>query len=134
MSMTMKKPVTAFIGTILLAMTAHAHHSGAMFDSKTSKTVEGIVKEWQWINPHAWLQVLTPDGKGGSIEQGFELGSPSTLVRNGYKYNTFKPGDKVKVVYHPRLDGTVGGELSWVKSETSPWLKWIASSPTPPAD
>jgi hypothetical protein len=123
------------VSALLIAIAAPvlAHHSGAMFDATTSLTVEGVVKEWQWKNPHAWLQVLTADGKGGLIEVGFELGSPNTLVRNGYEFDTFKAGEKVKVVYHPRKDGTLGGELSWVRGASGKWLKWIASG-EPPAD
>lgn len=111
----------------LMPLAAYAHHSGAMFDSTMTLTVEGVVKDWQWKNPHAWLQVLTPDGKGGTIEQGFELGSPNTLIRNGYRFDVFKPGDKVKVLYHPRKDGTLGGELSWVRAEGGTWLRWVAN-------
>ena len=130
----MKWPVwVTGVALIAIALSAEAHHSGAMFDEDTSKTVEGVVKEWQWRNPHAWLQVLTSDGNGGTVEQGFELGSPNTLVRNGYRFDTFKPGEKVKVVYHPRKDGTLGGELSWVKGESGTWLKWIARG-DPPTD
>jgi hypothetical protein len=117
----------------LLSMSAQSHHSGAMFDNTQSLVVEGTVKSWLWTNPHAWLQVLTSDGKGGMVEQGFELGSPNTLTRNGYSFESFKPGDKVKVVYHPRKDGTLGGELSWARVQGGPWLKWIASG-DPPSD
>ncbi|MGC3982449.1 MAG: DUF6152 family protein [Steroidobacteraceae bacterium] len=122
------------LSVLLLATamtTTYAHHSGAMFDSTQSLIVEGVVKDWQWKNPHAWLQIVTPDGKGGTVEQGFELGSPNTLVRNGYEFDTFKSGDKVKVVYHPRKDGTLGGELSWVKAVNGTWLKWVASGDHP---
>lgn len=117
----------------IVVSTALAHHSGAMFDGSKAVTVQGVVKEWQWRAPHAWLQVLTPDGSGGTVEQGFELGGPNTLVRDGYRYDSFKPGDPVKIVYHPRKDGTLGGELSWVKTQGGVWLKWIASG-DPPSD
>jgi phage-related protein len=42
-----------------------AHHSGAMFDMTKTFTVQGTVREFQYTNPHSWLQVLvvSPDGK-----------------------------------------------------------------------
>lgn len=128
----MKLPVK-MMGVMMTAIVSQAlaHHSGAMFDNTRSLIVEGVVKDWQWKNPHAWLQIVTPDGKGGIVEQGFELGSPNTLVRNGYEFDTFQPGDKVKVVYHPRKDGSLGGELSWVKGPSGTWLKWVASGDHP---
>jgi len=110
---------------------ALAHHSGAMFDTDKNLEVEGTVQEWQWINPHAWLQVYTPDGKGGQVLQGFELGSPNTLTRNGFTKDSFKPGDKVRVIYHPRKDGTLGGEFGWAKTTGGTWLRWITSVPMP---
>lgn len=110
---------------------AMAHHSGAMFDATRNLEVDGTVQEWQWINPHAWLQVLTSDGKGGTQVQGFELGSPNTLTRNGFTTDSFVPGDKVRVIYHPRKDGSPGGEMGWAKSHSGEWLRWITSVPMP---
>jgi Family of unknown function (DUF6152) len=26
---------------------------------------KGVVKEWQWTNPHTWLIMVVDDGKGG---------------------------------------------------------------------
>lgn len=104
--------------------TAVAHHSAAMFDSSKRITVEGTVKDWQWTNPHAWLQLEVSDDKGGMVEEGFELGSPNTLVRNGFRRDSFKLGDKVTVVGSPRKDGVPGGALIQVKTADGAWLQW----------
>jgi hypothetical protein len=91
-----------------------AHHSAAMFDMSKTFTVQGTVKEFQYTNPHSWLQVLvvSPDGK--AVEWGFEGEGPSTLLRVGIKSKTFLPGDKVTVVAHPMRDGRPAG--SWVSA------------------
>jgi hypothetical protein len=91
-----------------------AHHSGAMFDMTKTFTVQGTVREFQYTNPHSWLQVLvvSPDGK--TVEWGFETEGPSTLLRVGIKSKTFLPGDKVTVVAHPMRDGRPAG--SWVSA------------------
>jgi hypothetical protein len=115
----------------IIATSATAHHSAAMFDNTRDLSIEGTVKEWQWTNPHAWLQLVTADGKGGTVIQGFEFGSPNTLVRNGFKKTSFLPGEKVRMIYHPRRDGTPGGEAGWVKSVHDGWLKWITKAPMP---
>jgi len=83
-----------------------AHHSAAMFDMSKTFTVQGTVKEFQYTNPHSWLQVLvmSPDGKT-TVEWGFETEGPSTLLRVGIKSKTFQPGDKVTIVAHPMRDG-----------------------------
>ncbi len=61
---------------------AMAHHSGAMFDDKLSVTLAGTVRQFQWTNPHCWIQVLV-DEKSGPAEWSVEMGSPSQLFRGG---------------------------------------------------
>lgn len=116
----------AIVGIAAIGVTASAlaHHSAAMFDASKRITVEGVVKSWEWTNPHAWLTLDVPDGKGGVIVEGFELGSPNTLVRNGFRATTFKLGDKVTVVGSPRKDGVPGGALVQVKTADGTWLQW----------
>ena len=80
---------------------AWGHHSFAMFDLEKEVTLEGVVKDLQWGNPHVWLQILTPNGKGGTTEWGLEMGTPGMLTRTGWKSSMLKPGDKVTVVGNP---------------------------------
>lgn len=116
----------AFTATLLaFAWPVTAHHSTAMFDHAREVTVQGTVKSWQWTNPHSWLQVMAPGKDGKVVEQGFEVGSPNTLFRNGWRAETFKPGDKVTLVAYPRRDGTVGGLLVAAKTGSGAWLTWL---------
>src|SRR5262249_25861819 len=46
---------------MLAASSAFAHHSHAMFDLDKQVTLVGTVKEFQWNNPHCWIQLLVPD-------------------------------------------------------------------------
>ena len=94
---------------LLGASPAHAHHSGAMFDRSKAVDLDGVVKAFQWTNPHSWLQVEVADGKGGTKEWSIECGSPNTLARTGWRKNTFKSGDKIKVRIGPMIDGTAAG-------------------------
>jgi hypothetical protein len=74
-------------------------------------TLVGTVKEFQYTNPHSWLQVLVPGPNGSTVEWGFEAEGPSTLMRAGIKAKTFKPGDKVTVQASPMRDGRPAGAL-----------------------
>src|SRR5271154_4603929 len=76
---------------------ASAHHSYAMFDANSLVTVDATVKEFQWTNPHSWLQVMILDDKGVAQEWSLELGPLVALHRWGWKPHSVKPGDKVKV-------------------------------------
>lgn len=99
----------------VLAGVAAAHHSFALFDSSVEKTLEGVVREFQWTNPHTWIQLNVPDGRGGTAEWAIEGNSPNILVRQGYTSKSLKPGDKVTVVVHPLKDGAAGGSLVSVR-------------------
>ncbi len=91
-----------------LAMPTLAHHSGAMFEDKLSVTLAGTVRQFQWTNPHCWIQVVVAD-KSGPVEWSVEMGSPSQLFRGGWRPTTVQVGDKIVVVVHPMRDGSKGG-------------------------
>ena len=86
-----------------------AHHSPVMFDRAVRKTLAGTVVEFAWMNPHASIQLDVPNGAGGTERWGVELGSPNSMVRNGWRASTLKPGDKVTVVVNPLKSGELGG-------------------------
>lgn len=88
---------------------AVAHHSYAMFDMSSQKTVAGTVKKIQWTNPHIWIWIDVANSKGGTDAYGFEGMSPNYLERRGWKRTTLKPGDEITVVYRPLRDGANGG-------------------------
>jgi hypothetical protein len=90
---------------------ALAHHSAAMFDHEKKVTLSGTVKEFQYTNPHSWLQVMVMGPEGKSTEWGFEAEGPSTLLRAGIKAKSFMPGDKVTVIANPMKDGRPAGAL-----------------------
>lgn len=97
----------------LLALPALAHHSFAMFDFKTTLTLEGTVKQFQWTNPHAFVVMLVPGAEGSSTQYSLETLPPSTLMRiGGWKHNSLKPGDRITVQMHPLRDGRNGGALA----------------------
>ncbi len=92
-----------------LSSSAHAHHSGAMFDANKTVVLDGTVKEFQWTNPHSWLQLVVPEEQGGSKEWSLELVSLNVLAHNGWKPGTLKAGDKIQVSMHPLKNGDPGG-------------------------
>jgi uncharacterized protein DUF6152 len=96
---------------VFVAQPALAHHSFANFDLNKEITVAGTIKEVQFTNPHVWLQVMVPDGKGSQTEWSIEAGAPGMLLRTGWKPNTLKTGDAVTVATHPAKNGEANGSL-----------------------
>ena len=108
----MKFRVWSLAGVVsVLVAPALAHHSFAMFDADKTLEMTGTVKEFQWTNPHSWLQVVVNDQQGKPVEWSLEMGAPGGLARQGWKPKTVVPGDKVTVRVHPLKDGTAGGQF-----------------------
>ena len=101
-------PCLLFAGTALPVL---AHHSFSMFDEKKELVLMGQVKEFQWSNPHTWIQLNVTDATGKVVEWSIEGGSPNLVGRQGWKRNTFKPGDQVRITVHPLRDGQPGGSF-----------------------
>src|SRR5690554_8203254 len=90
---------------VLLAGTSFAHHSAVMFDDQKEITVTGVVKEFQYTNPHSWLLVDVTNEDGTITTWGFEAEGPSTLTRAGIRRSDFSPGTKVTITGNPMRDG-----------------------------
>jgi Family of unknown function (DUF6152) len=134
----MAKPIRALTlgATLLITATAGSpHHSVAMFDQTKKVMIQGTVVEFQWTNPHVWLQIKAPDSKGALVEQGFEIGAPNTLIRDGFRKSSFMAGDKVSVLASPRRDGTVGGLYLCGRTATGKWLAFgMGPNSKPPTE
>ena len=97
------------------AVPAFAHHSYAEIDTDKKLTIAGTVKEFQWTNPHSWLLVNVPDGKGATEQWAVELSSVSLLASRGWRPKTVMPGDKVEVTFHPMRNGMKAGSYLAIK-------------------
>ena len=100
------------IGVMLAAAAgaAAAHHSFAMFDNAKEVVLEGTVREFQWTNPHTWIQLVVTE-QGQAVEYSIEADSPNILSRKGWNKAIFAPGDRVKITVHPMKDGSKGGSF-----------------------
>lgn len=102
---------TAMGAGALWATASWAHHSTAMFDADNRAEIVGTVKEFQWTNPHTWLQLEVEDDAGAVVEWSLEWSSPNILGRRGVRPTTFKPGDQVTIQINPLRNGAPGGWL-----------------------
>lgn len=87
------------------AVPSVAHHAATMFDR--TKTIEftGEVVEFQWTSPHIWIQVNVENEAGEIEEWSVEGGVPNRLYRQGWRPNSFEPGDQVMIRGNPMRDG-----------------------------
>lgn len=103
------KSILIVAAGVLLAATAHGHHSDAALDMKRVVTVEGTVREFSWRNPHAYFVVATSGAGGEAGEWTVQLPSTITMARQGWTRDSLRPGDRVSVDLHPARDGRAYG-------------------------
>ena len=80
------------------ALPASAHHSfAAVYDMDKAVKVKGTIVKVRLTNPHSWFYIDVKDDAGNIAHWAFEAGTPSGMIRNGYKASVIKPGDVVTV-------------------------------------
>lgn len=110
----MKRWLAVAAGTAMIGAPASAHHSFAMFDKERPIRIAGHIKEFQWVNPHSWIQIMAPY-RGKVAEWSIEGRSPNVLARRGWNRATLKPGDRVTLTIYPLKNGNPGGAIVEVR-------------------
>jgi len=116
------------------SLVAEAHHGVSQFDEK-EVTMKGVVKEFQYTNPHSWLIVDVTNKDGSVTTWGFEAEGPGVMMRNGIHKSDLTPGTQVTITAHPLKDGQPAG--SWVKAvradgvEFNPRIRTSEPAPAP---
>ena len=133
----MMQRLPGFVAVMILCggVPALAHHSGAMFDRTKTVELSGTIKQYQFANPHVWIEVLVPPTKGKAgakpaetIQWSIEGESPSLMARMGLGPSVLKAGDKVTLKAHPLRDGRPGGSFIAITLADG---KVIAPAPKP---
>ena len=95
--------LSAFFSYVLTALVAGvpawAHHSfAAEYDLKAPITVQGTIVQVRLENPHSWFVVDVKAPATGKVDRmSFEAGTPSGMIRNGYRPGIIKAGDEVTI-------------------------------------
>ena len=90
---------------IVFTLPVSAHHAASMFDRNESVDLVGKIVEFQWTNPHIWIQISV-ESKDGELEEcSVEGGVPNRLYRSGWRPNSFVPGQSVTVRGFPMRNG-----------------------------
>jgi hypothetical protein len=110
---------------------ALAHHSfQATFDENKPVSVTGAVTKVEWQNPHIWFYVDVKAPDGTVANWAFEMATPNSLMRLGWKRDSLKIGDAVTVEGRQARDGsTTANAQSVVLASTG--KKMFAGSPVP---
>jgi uncharacterized protein DUF6152 len=95
----MKRAILLFATAIVIGgASARAHHSiSSVYDSGRQASIEGIVAQFQLINPHPFLFIDVTDRAGRAERWRLEMDNRSELVAIGVTATTLNPGDRVVV-------------------------------------
>ena len=92
---------------VVAAAPGYAHHSfAAEFDADKPIKLAGTVTKIEWTQPHAWIYIDAMDESGKVVNWGWELGSPTSLVRLGWTRNLLKVGTPVTFEGSRARDGS----------------------------
>ena len=102
--MEIRRPkIIAVVALLSIANSAIAHHSfQATFDSDETVTVDGVVKDFRFRNPHVliYLDVTNDDG---TVTTWMAEGSSATGWRRaGWKNGSLMPGERLRAGLHMR--------------------------------
>lgn len=111
------KLLTGIATVVLLEMigvpVALTHHGSRIsYDMDRMVTVDGVVTEFDWSNPHVYFLFDVTDDKGKVTHWAAETDPPSTMTRYGWSKSYLKPGDKVTVTVWPSKVGSPRGFLA----------------------
>ena len=93
------------LGAMLAITPLFAHHSTAMYDMNNPVTVNGVVKRFEWTNPHAFVYLELKNDKGELVEWEVEMMSLNHLRAYGWTSKTVKQGDVITCTGAPARSG-----------------------------
>jgi hypothetical protein len=87
---------------LLAAGTAQAHHGFGTFDSAADlMTLEGVITDVEFINPHSWVYLTVTDAEGNDDNWRCELRAATVLTRSGWSTAMFAAGDTITITGLP---------------------------------
>jgi len=98
--------VVLSVGLLVISRPAFAHHAWHGYDMSTLTTVKGTVTQFDWANPHVWINLEVTDDKNNVEKWSAGGPSPSRMANTGWDKDTLKPGDQITAIGHRISDGT----------------------------
>jgi len=93
--MTSRRSFLLATGLTGLSAPLLAHHGTAMYDMSHPTTVTGVVKRFEWTNPHAYIYLDVKDEKGNIVEWAVEMMALNHLKSYGWSRNMVQPGEVI---------------------------------------
>jgi hypothetical protein len=85
---------------------ALAHHAlEAQFNTNETIVLTGAVERMDWSNPHVRLYIELK-GEKNAVTWEVDMGSPNMQLMAGWRIDTYRRGDLVRVEAYPARNGS----------------------------
>jgi hypothetical protein len=111
------------LGLLLSTNPAFAHHSTTMYNMANPSTVTGVVKRFEWTNPHAYIYLEVKGDDGKPVEWAIEMMSLNHLKGYGWSKGTVKEGDTITCTGGAAKSGAPAMLSSQVKLDDGRMIK-----------
>ena len=108
------KPGIILLGALVVGE-ATAHHSFAPFEDDLQIVLDGTVTNFQWTNPHVYIELDVGDDSGEVRNWLIECANTTILNRVGWKWNMIGEGDEVSLIVAPLRNGEPAALLKRVR-------------------
>jgi hypothetical protein len=108
-ALAMKRPlrVACIIATSMVIPTAFGHHASNLdYDQDTVGTIEGVVQDIFWSNPHIHVYLTVAKEDGSTETWDMEGPNLSSLKRRGVSRDMVQIGDEIEITGTLGRDGT----------------------------
>jgi hypothetical protein len=111
------------IGLLLSTTPTFAHHSTTMYNMASPSTVTGVVKRFEWTNPHAYIYLEVKGEDGKTVEWAVEMMSLNHLKGYGWSKSTVKEGDTISCTGGAAKSGAPAMLSSLIKLDDGRMIK-----------
>jgi hypothetical protein len=127
----MKRPLLPVIGLVLGWVPVHAHHSiVGIYDSSKPITIDAVVVEFQFVNPHPFVTVESADSSGRPQPWRLEMDNRFELLSIGMTAGSLRKGDRISVTGGPARDGSRALYVRRLDRRSDGfWYEQVGSSP-----
>src|SRR5262245_7474231 len=98
----LRSSLLILLALFVFATVSYAHHSfAAVYDGTKETTVQGVVKQFRFVNPHAMMYLEATDASGKIVKWTVEFDGRLNLSNFGWTAYSIKSGEHLTVTGNP---------------------------------
>jgi len=98
----LRSSLLILLALFVFATVSYAHHSfAAVYDGTKETTVQGVVKQFRFVNPHAMMYLEATDATGKIVKWTVEFDGRLNLSNFGWTADSIKSGEHLTVTGNP---------------------------------